>query len=321
MPMMSELLFRYNSEPFSTGCNLYMKYKLNLVLAPTVIITTLIITGCGSSSSGTSTPTGTDSSLSAEQELGKKLFFDVSLSSEGNQSCADCHSPSSGFADPVATQAAPVSEGSVTGEFGNRNAPTSSYAAFIPDFSKTSSLTDGGTTSHYQGGQFLDGRALDLIEQAKGPFLNPVEMNNSDAAEVVTKVASASYADDFLSVYGATALDDTDTAYTNIATSIAAFEESAEMSPFSSKFDAWRAGKYSLTASEDRGLQLFMNDAKCANCHTLALPPESAANDETIFSDFNYFNIGVPVNPSNPSSDIDIGLAANSNIDAADVAI
>ena len=137
MPMMSELLFRYNSEPFSTGCNLYMKYKLNLVLAPTVIITTLIITGCGSSSSGTSTPTGTDSSLSAEQELGKKLFFDVSLSSEGNQSCADCHSPSSGFADPVATQAAPVSEGSVTGEFGNRNAPTSSYAAFIPDFSKT----------------------------------------------------------------------------------------------------------------------------------------------------------------------------------------
>ncbi len=296
-----------------------MKNRLNLALTPTVILTTLLMASCGGSSSTTS-PVDTIPSLTAEQELGKKLFFDVSLSSEGNQSCADCHSPSSGFADPVASQANPVSEGSVSGEFGNRNAPTSSYAAFIPNFSKTNSLTIGGTTSNYQGGQFLDGRALDLIEQAKGPFLNPVEMNNFDAAEVVTKVSDASYANDLKSVYGDNAFDNTDEAYTHIATAIASFEESHEMNPFTSKFDAWRAGRYIFTASEDRGLQLFMFNAKCANCHTLARPPRRTDKANTIFSDFNYFNIGVPANPSNPSSNIDVGLAANPNIDPADVA-
>jgi len=296
-----------------------MKNRFNPALVPAIILTTLLMTGCGSSSDN-SPAADTGSSLTAEQQLGKKLFFDVSLSSEGNQSCADCHSPTSGFADPVASQAAPVSEGSVAGKFGNRNAPTSSYAAFIPDFSMTNSVTIDGTTSNYQGGQFLDGRAVDLVEQAKGPFLNPVEMNNPNAEEVVTKVSAASYANDFTAVYGANAFDNTNEAYTNIATAIASFEESHEMNPFTSKFDAWRVGKYILTASENRGLELFMSGAKCANCHTISRPPRFAADSGTIFSDFNYFNIGVPVNPDNPSSGIDVGLAANSNIDPADVA-
>lgn len=37
----------------------------------------------------------------------------------------------------------------------------------------------------YIGGQFWDGRANSLEDQAKGPFLNPIEMNNPDKATVV----------------------------------------------------------------------------------------------------------------------------------------
>ena len=35
----------------------------------------------------------------AKVELGKKLFFDVRLSSDGTVSCATCHDPRHGFAD------------------------------------------------------------------------------------------------------------------------------------------------------------------------------------------------------------------------------
>ena len=49
--------------------------------------------------------------------------------------------------------------------------------------------------------------------------------------------------------------------------SIAAFEASPEVSPFSSKFDAFLAGNAALTAAERRGYDLFNGQAKCTNCH------------------------------------------------------
>ena len=49
--------------------------------------------------------------------------------------------------------------------------------------------------------------------------------------------------------------------------SIAAFEASPEVSPFSSKFDAFLAGNAELTAAERRGYDLFNGQAKCTNCH------------------------------------------------------
>lgn len=299
----------------------HMKQRLTFLLSPVILLSALSLSACGGGG-GDSTSSDQDVSLTTEQQLGKKLFFDENLSSNSNQSCADCHDPASGFADPLVTKDAPVSEGSKAGEFGNRNAPTSSYAAFIPDFG-LSTTPSVETISKYQGGQFIDGRALDLVEQAKGPFLNPVEMNNGEGIDgktnVVNKVQAASYADEFTTVYGANAFTDVESAYHNIATAIAAFEKSAEMSPFSSKFDAFRSGKVALTDSEFRGMQLFMDGkAKCVNCHTLVRPPRTASNSESLFTDFKYFNIGVPVNPANPSTDIDIGLAGNENIDAGD---
>ena len=271
---------------------------MNNPLGFVIFLSTIIISACGSSggnndesdnNANTSTPT--------LQSLGKALFFDTSLSSEGNQSCGSCHDPASGFADPNVSKTAPVSEGSVAGRFGNRNAPTAAYAAFIPDFVKRATQTVNNTISNYQGGQFLDGRRSNLIEQAKDPFLNPVEMNNIDAADVVSKVQNAAYADDFESVFGADAFADTTTAYNNIATAIAAFESSAEVNPFSSKFDAVIAGQATFNASEQRGFDLFKGaKAKCANCHTVKDPA-----DQSLFTDFNYYNIAIPLNPANPA--------------------
>ncbi len=230
--------------------------------------------------------------------VGKKLFFDTSLSSRGNQSCASCHDPDSGFADPDVTRDNPVSEGSEANAFGTRNAPTAAYASFIPDFSSTSSTTEDGTTSQYQGGQFLDGRAIDLKAQAGAPFLNPMEMNNADKSEVVNKVSLAPYADEFRQLFGSTIFDDIELAYDKIAFAIAVFEASSEMNPFSSKFDAVMAGNAEFSPSEQRGFDLFQSDqSKCANCHTLNSPPQ-----RSLFTDFNYFNVGTPANPNNPPS-------------------
>ncbi len=148
--------------------------------------------------------------------------------------------------------------------------PPAAYAFFSPQFNKSAHTTPDGTVSNYQGGQFLDGRRPNLMEQAKDPFLNPVEMNNADAADVVTKVSNSNYADDFKTMFGANVFSDVPTAYNKIAMAIAAFEASTEVNRFSSKFDAVRAGAESFTPSEQRGFDLFKsNKAKCANCHTV----------------------------------------------------
>lgn len=254
-------------------------------------------------------------------ELGSKIFFDANLSSGGNQSCASCHDPANGFADPRVDITAPVSEGSVVAAFGNRNAPTAAYTSFSPPFAVVAAQDQTPETdSKYLGGQFLDGRSNDLIEQAKIPFLNPMEMNNSNEADVVSKVQNSNYAADFIAIFGATAFNDTTTAYNNIATAIAAFEASSDVNKFTSKFDAFLAGQYTMTASEQRGFNLFKdpNAAKCANCHTVG-----NTSEESLFTNFKYYNVGTPINFLNPAyladnGFIDEGLAANAVIDAAD---
>ncbi|RLW57844.1 MAG: hypothetical protein B6D70_14295, partial [gamma proteobacterium symbiont of Stewartia floridana] len=98
---------------------------------------TVAITACGGGGGGGGDSTNTDNnsnqnSQASMQALGRKLFFDTNLSSGSNQACASCHDPDNGFADPRVSVNAPVSEGSVGGTFGDRNAPTAAYAAFTP---------------------------------------------------------------------------------------------------------------------------------------------------------------------------------------------
>lgn len=222
------------------------------------------------------------------EKLGSEIYFDTNLSNPPGQSCASCHLPTTGFADP--DHHSPTSQGAVPGRFGSRNAPTAAYMQFATPF-----RFDPRHGGHpYLGGLFWDGRVSSLEDQAKLPLLNPVEMNNPDKASVVNKIRQSSYAHLFRKVFGDTAFDDVDTAYDSMAQAIAAFERTPFFAPFTSKYDAYLAGKVQLTAQEQRGLELF-NDperADCGDCH-----PSGGA--QALFTNFNYNNIGVPRNPHN----------------------
>lgn len=220
-----------------------------------------------------------------KEELGKLLFFDTDLSVPKGQSCASCHHPNFGFADPDSSRA--VSTGAVHVRFGDRNSPTAAYAAYSPDFHYDE---DEGM---YIGGQFWDGRADNLTEQAKGPFLNPLEMNNPSKRAVIQKISRSDYADLFEEVYGGDALDDVETAYDQVADAIATFEMTDEVNRFTSKYDMYLAGADSLTETEQCGLELFNGKGNCSACHPSTIGPYA---DKPLFTDFTYDNLGVPSN-------------------------
>lgn len=233
--------------------------------------------------------------LNAEEQLGKLIYFDTNLSEPAGQACASCHAPTAGFADPDVEL--PVSEGVISGRFGGRNSPSAAYAAQIPAF-----LIKGKKVT---GGQFWDGRAANLVEQAKGPFLNPVEMNNDSKAQVVDKIIAAAYKPLFEEVYGLRALADVDKAYHLVATAIAAYERSSELNQFTSKFDAVAAGLAEFTPLEQQGLTVYEWTGKCKVCHTIQ-------RDKPTFTDNAYHNIGLPKNLEYPLAEapVDYGLGA-----------
>ena len=272
--------------------------------------------------------TASAGALSDKAKLGELLFFDTDLSLNKNQSCSSCHSPTSGFADPE-NAADPannvVSDGSVAGLHGGRNAPSAAYAAFTPIFHWAPHM------GMYMGGQFWDGRAATLTDQAQGPFLNPVEMAMPSKAAVLMAIGSENnknnsvYTKLFSSVYGITlenflSIDNTtyvNAAYINVADAIATFEKSKHMSEFSSKYDHFLAGETKLSAIEQRGLELFNGKAKCSNCHTSkTLTAPDGTNMPALFTNYTYHNLGIPksTNPLIVNDPIDNGLGGRSDI-------
>ena len=192
--------------------------------------------------------------LSPIEQLGKILFQDKNLSLNATQSCQTCHHHASGFADPTNSRDpyySVVSIGDDGFSKGGRNAPSAAYAGYSP-------ILHEAEDGNYYGGMFWDGRATGaelgdpLAEQAKGPPLNPVEMNMPSKAAVVQIVQDSSYAPLFQLVFGQDAFLDVDTAYDNIAGAIAAYERSHEVQKFSSRFD-----RGLLSEKEFRGLTYF----------------------------------------------------------------
>jgi cytochrome c peroxidase len=230
-------------------------------------------------------------SAADKAQLGQALFFDASLSQPAGQSCASCHDPARAFSHPEKGNI--VALGALPHLVGNRNVPAILYASYSPAFHFDAK------ESHYVGGQFLDGRAATLEEQAKGPFLNPLEMANPDKKAVVDKVRVAVYGPLFEDVFGKDALRDTETAYARIAEALAEFQRQPQFRPFSSKYDAYLAGRVKLSASELRGLRLFEAESKgnCAACHPSRPGPKG---EPPLLTDFTYDNLGVPRNPDLP---------------------
>ena len=95
----------------------------------------------------------------------------------------------------------------------------------------------------------------------------------------------------------------------------------ASFYPYSSKYDAYLAGKATLTPQEARGLELFNEPTKgnCAACHI-----SQRGNDGTPpqFTDFGLIAIGVPRNPAIPANAdpdyVDLGLCGPLRTDLQD---
>jgi len=263
---------------------------------------------------------GAEAALTPKQMLGRRLYMDTSLSLNQNQSCMTCHHPMAGWADPDNTadpENSVVSTGSDNISLGGREAPPAAYAAFSPVFGYEK-LED--KSRFYTGGQFWDGRAATLANQAKGPFLNPGEMAMPTKAAVVAAVMASSYASDFIEVFGKKAFDKVDRAYDYIAEAIADFETTEMLNRFSSRYDAYLAGQATLNELELWGLQLFEDPAKgnCAACHPSQ--PDPATGALPVFTDFSYDNLGMPksANPQIAGNPTDYGLGGRADIAAFD---
>lgn len=196
-------------------------------------------------------------------ELGRLLYFDTRLSSNGTISCASCHEPSEKFADRR-----PVSIG-INGQKGTRHSITIINSA-------------------YQSSLFWDGRAKTLEEQSIGPIANPKEMTSSENAheaheQCEKRVRSIpGYKILFKQVFG----NDAVTIH-NIAKAIATFERTVLSG--NSPYDRYIAGdKEAMTAEQIHGYQIFL-EKRCIDCH-------HGVN----FSSGEFANLGVGINAPNP---------------------
>lgn len=247
--------------------------------------------------------------------LGKALFHDQTLSEPAGMACVTCHDPATGFSYPqmgINATYGPV-PGIVPGRFGFRKPPTAAYTPFMPE----------GVPHYvnklqaYVGGLFYDGRAPSAAQQAKFPFLNPNEMNNlvhdvGSPEMVVSKIENGPSGVPFRQVFGDRVFEQpTAVVYNDMAQAIAAYEKSSEVSPFSSKYDAYLAGKATLSDLELRGLRMvtgslsgrpggsipFRINAHCSECHGI---PTQKGNGPDLWTNSCYANLGAPRNERNP---------------------
>jgi cytochrome c peroxidase len=249
-----------------------------------------------------------------KSELGKQIFFDATLSNPAGQSCASCHAAEAGFTfpDSKTNERYGVAPGVIQGRFGFRAVPTVAYSVFIaagpPQY-------DPNLTA-FAGGLFWDGRATDLANQATFPFQNPNEMNDlvhnvGSPALVVEKLGHSREASLFRDVFGRDIFtESTQIVFADMTRAIAAYEATSEVSPFSSKYDAWRAGRAQLTDAELDGLRLvtgswtgrpggpvYRKQAQCVLCHGI---PNDPSTGPDLWTNTCYANIGIPRNPNNP---------------------
>lgn len=288
--------------------------------------------------------------LNPIQQLGKQIFFDARLSEPvGVQSCGSCHAPQvgfTGFGDVPTGGAASaqgfqrgfvsgIGEGAVAGAFGRRKPPSAAYATLSPVMSIVLPPVDPVDLALgivpapiFQGGLFWDGRATGQrlnstgAEQALGPFLADKEQNHTNPVQVLAKLKNnrsyialwqAAYGTPDINISSAQAIADN---YDKIGQAIAAYESSSEVNQFSSKYDAYKAGRATLTTQEKEGLKLFITPAptgaECYDCHSQGRLPNVEPPVGDPFTTFNYINDGIPANPNNPGGNAgpDLGLGA-----------
>src|SRR6266851_1350557 len=281
----------------------------------------------------------------AVQVLGKLINYDENLSVFKNVACAFCHMPYAGFSGPIPSvnETTVAYPGSFHYRFGKRKPQSYDYSPYYPP------LQYNLTQANFYGGNFWDLRATGYklrspdAEQSQNPPLDPQEMGNADFGCVVFRLSQAKYRPLFEGIWGNQSFDikgpettervcrtpagafgsdptplhlspkDRGTAsstFNSYADSISAYEQGPEVSPFSSKFDAFLAGSTTLTADEMAGYNLFRGKGNCNSCHldgrstapSTQLAPNgvdtgAAADVQPLFTDTTSSNLGLPKNP------------------------
>ncbi len=220
-----------------------------------------------------------DDRLTPEKiELGKKLFFDPSLSSTGTRSCAGCHQPGKGFTDGL-PKAMQLSEHSSL----PRNTPTLWNAAL-------------------QKNLFHDSRKASLDELIIEVLGNENEMNSSAA----TAISKLNNKEDY-KILLAKAYPGKETEFTPriMVNSLSMYLYT--LISYNSRFDKQiRGEKQTLTPQEVNGFNLFMGKARCATCH---FAPLFNGSKPTLYFYQESEVIGVPAtkDKKKPMLDTDTG--------------
>src|ERR1700726_265069 len=226
-----------------------------------------------------------DNQIQQIELLGKLMLYDKYLSVNRNEACAFCHTPETGFTGPSSelNRTTGAYPGSVRTRFSDRKPQSHAYAPLSPVLHYNPGQGD------LVGGNFWDMRATGrrlgnpAAEQAQGPPTNPVEMGLPDIACAVYRASQQPYRALFERVWGPQAFaiawpSDVDevcnrpgppiagqplpvhlspidrgrvnTTFDQMAQAIAGYEASAEVTSFTSKFDAVLASKAQFTPQE-----------------------------------------------------------------------
>ncbi|AFM04693.1 cytochrome c peroxidase [Bernardetia litoralis DSM 6794] len=190
-------------------------------------------------------------------ELGRKLFYDKRLSSDGTVSCATCHKQELAFTDGKAKS------------IGVNNAEMSVSAMSLVNLTWNNRLT-------------WDGKSQTLEEQAFLPMENHLEMNQD--ADITAQILSAT--DEYPVLFEA-AFGSEEITPQKITKALAQFERTLISN--NSKYDKYLRGEYQATESELRGIQLFfthpeaeqgIRGGNCGDCHLGSLTSGSTLGFE-----------------------------------------
>jgi cytochrome c peroxidase len=297
-------------------------------------------------------PTLQNTGVPLVEILGKLMNFDKTISPFNNVACASCHMPYAAYSGPIPSVNLTMIAypGSVHFRAGKRTAQRYTYSSYFPplQYDAVQGLFFGGNfwDSRATGYRLRSSDA----EQSQGPPVDPDEMGNPDTACVTYKLSLAPYRPLFEQIWGAGSFDITwpantaqicatpngatslggsatplllspgdrtrsDNDYDHWAQSLSAFEHSLSVSPFTSKFDAFLAGSYTMTADEAAGFALFNGRGNCNSCHldgrsTAPAPKKknggtnpggkdtgATADVTPVFTCFGSANEGLPKNP------------------------
>ncbi|GAB3992361.1 cytochrome c peroxidase [Spirosoma daeguense] len=220
----------------------------------------------------------------AKIELGKRLFNDPILSSNGARSCAGCHQADKAFTDGMPRNVTLNGQKSI-----GRNTPTLLNVAL-------------------QAGHFYDLRSASLEDQSFDVIHNTDEMHGS-LANAAKKIQQN---DDYVAlVKKAFPLYEGTVEPIHLQNALAAYERT--LVSLDSRFDKYMRGKKTaLSAEEIHGFNLFMGKAKCGICHFVPLfngtvPPNYRDTESEV--------IGTPATSVGQRIDPDMGRYVHTKLD------